>query len=1705
MPELEASFSWDGPTAEKIEVPKEETAFPSISELTSNERFQNLTDVRKAYTLGKYRNKLARHLYEVGEVINKEQLYVALERVDKTIDKHMPSGNSINAMVSSLVDRREIISEMTGLRQTMYTQKRIEDFKNFINQANLHSKMDGIPNEDIKIPHSNEIESYIKKFDEIYQGMESLRTDMEASLENDKDIQGRDAILGQGVSASTFAQAGSRMVVDMPMAAGSFMVAGPAGPAAYYSLVSSARSDRTLRLSRPEMQVAERGNRSAITGLASGSLEAIGFGFLTNGKRALEITKAFKNVAPEFARRIGGAALAEATTEFMQTYVEHFGHNVEALDDFITIMSDKDVAKEALQAGAVGGILGSGVRGGIEISMPAVEKIIQTDAYKNARKKIHEKLEKIDFSKRVREPISDLAESILKTQSIINEESKNLEELEIKRDAGQIVGEAIAEDATKRDLPTPEEGGFGIEIDGRFEKSDILSASEAREQGESSAVQESDIEGKDFIPKNNALPIEKIIRDSILQNGGIDIRKSSFFKDNLQDSDSNPLFSPKFRATKETVGLPLDEHIEVLHEITGGMIPRDINPDLIIQALNGDVKDLKALQNSQPTLEDLETMVEENPNEDFETEVDIELFDMQPSKKSQKSAIAPVSNVPEQSLASETSHTSLFDETPKEIKVDELPLSLSDLTKMSSHLIDNPTVIKKLVGRNPAINGVYKQGQGIELKAGLAAGPEIKVYPRKVAKETVIEEVMTDEDIMAQYPDLTADDIIVRDNGIGGVSAHKRDHDYAARTFAHEIGHLIDDIDAKDLDENGNLGLGKRGNLLGRLQGIKKFYEREVLTNDGQIKNKIVKAELKKLTQYWKPFDVNADKKYTRYRHSGPELYADAISVMFNKPGLLASMAPQFYKGLKTFMKNKPEVQASYDALQDARKKGDSAKNNLDDVINMMKDAGALKEMDAPEGIVSKVKGLFRTLRGEAINTRAEHINYKKQKSISDKVWNKFEDAHLDFLHSSGMASGYLAMQRNFLQEMKDSGISQAEFDAFMFLQLTANERADFFNPLGLRGKESIDTLNELNKSMGEKYNKLPELQKKFNQARKVAKDTIVKSGIFNEALTTKILENKNYVSFDVVGDEITKNFSDRGSAKIMKVVGTLKELKKSPFEKTVHQDMALMHLAYLNTAKKTLVTDLVLPKDRVEAETNSPGGLKKFRGKDQELVTYLEDGKLQGYYIDKNLAQLYDGNVRGAAIIKYSSIAMSPVKALWVKFSPAFALRNTPRDFAMGWKQLGPTFQKVPTPLRPFVQGITLAKEYIKTAPEVFKSAYLGKHSKYIVDMELSGEIHLADPGGVGLNEDYDSQAERMFAEKLGEVAKDQSIFKKALNAIPNTGKFTELWTRRAGKAVLEKHSNLSKKEITRLLRHFGSPDFLDGGYQKRLMNSIFVFSNANLMGLRQNFEVATKNPVDFMFKTALWNVLPATIAYMAIKGLLGDDAEEFYGKVDELDIPHSLIIPLGVGEDGKAKYIRIAQDHFGSMFGQMAWGILNEREDEIFEAVKSQIPFDGENVNPMLRIGFETLAMASGKSPTDHYNRQVVDKNIIGTEEGWKDFGRYQWNSVLSQQLKLDTKNDSGFSNVPFVTSLSKALYRETSNGEIQRDIRNYVEKSQERGGYIASYVSDLKNDLTEAEVKREAMKAYFKYPDKKKSNRGSFLRSFLLRYKKVKSLKR
>lgn len=120
----------------------------------------------------------------------------------------------------------------------------------------------------------------------------------------------------------------------------------------------------------------------------------------------------------------------------------------------------------------------------------------------------------------------------------------------------------------------------------------------------------------------------------------------------------------------------------------------------------------------------------------------------------------------------------------------------------------------------------------------------------------------------------------------------------AAKVLAHEIGHLVDWL-PEGVIERGTM-VSHLLKLHGEAPGIDgkrtSFMHRVMQVGGLEYKEADLKAELKKWTMAWNPFNERADDAYTKYRYSQAELYAEALSGILSDPKQFKEIAPSFYR-----------------------------------------------------------------------------------------------------------------------------------------------------------------------------------------------------------------------------------------------------------------------------------------------------------------------------------------------------------------------------------------------------------------------------------------------------------------------------------------------------------------------------------------------------------------------------------------------------------------------------------------------------------------------------------------------------------------------------------------------------------------------------------------------------------------------------------------
>lgn len=194
----------------------------------------------------------------------------------------------------------------------------------------------------------------------------------------------------------------------------------------------------------------------------------------------------------------------------------------------------------------------------------------------------------------------------------------------------------------------------------------------------------------------------------------------------------------------------------------------------------------------------------------------------------------------------------------------------------------------------------------------------------------------------------------------------------AAKTLAHEIGHLFDFLPASGFTKT----------LVHKLAPLGDF--RQVFGNDladwfmdggKKIKiskiNQLIKPELVALSKKWRGDFSPSDK----YRASGKELYADFISAILNDPMWAAKNAPYATLGFLNALEQKPEVEQAYQLLVSLVQGGSLYKALAE--ADQTKSATALERLIAKSSALMRAKktlndaarGLYRSMFGKWLPT----------------------------------------------------------------------------------------------------------------------------------------------------------------------------------------------------------------------------------------------------------------------------------------------------------------------------------------------------------------------------------------------------------------------------------------------------------------------------------------------------------------------------------------------------------------------------------------------------------------------------------------------------------------------------------------------------------------------------------------------------------------
>ena len=964
------------------------------------------------------------------------------------------------------------------------------------------------------------------------------------------------------------------------------------------------------------------------------------------------------------------------------------------------------------------------------------------------------------------------------------------------------------------------------------------------------------------------------------------------------------------------------------------------------------------------------------------------------------------------------------------------------------------------------------------------------------------------------------------------------DPEGAAKTLAHEIGHLIDWLPDKMM---------ARGNLLGRLRSLRNFTKSifggsktglfgkenidlakirndalrsvlkdkgigygdyitkksireslkdavkarytELVDATGGIRNSTVKKELQAVSEYWKPYDKEASSpSYVAYRNSAEELYADAISVLFNSPATLERMAPTFYKEFFAGLDTKPEVKAEYFELQ-ALLHGSTEElfaARKDDIRKGFQKAEAIQA-----GFAEKTK-LGMKSYWERLRQQLDDINYpilKKQAEAEARGAVIPESENVKFaLQEQSFADNenFLMVEnidRNVVKPIEKAGMTIDDLGEYLLLDRIQKDRADIANPFGFNPKNATQQMEHMKSLVGEEnFTLLQEKAQVFHDIVFKSVEEAVATGAYNkEVFETRIKPNKDsYASFQVVD-----YMQDHIPATIKGQVGTLKEVA-NPFVSTILKTVALNRLNAYQRAKNATIKLLQdqFPDEITETKSiTTDGRLRIFKvARDKGAIEVLVDGKMKSYDVDPYIAESFkrdkvgDLNVIISLIDKFNNKLFKPLVTTYnLGFAAAF---NPKRDFTRNYK------------LIPNATVLNLLQAYAKSFPSAVKysKGQLDDFTRSLVESKaINAPVndYNFDPRNdelgrilerYGLIKSTEKPLDNKAAELVRKVVLKPVV--QVLEGIRFIADTFEIASKVAG-AKVRIAGGESGKELAYNLRNFtGTPNYKVRGKQTTTTNAIFVFSNIMKEGLKADFSFATdpKTRSGYWWKTVKIDLLPKFLQFLAAAGVIGVGLKKFYDNISEYDKSNYIIIPLGTQADGKSVYMRLPHDEIGRLVSVAFWKMANMVSDggktkdlqDIFAIGAGQLP----SVTPIIDIASAWTQYLSGKNPYDAFHgRNLIDDTTWQAGGGATLNKMVQWtaNSIgLTKFATYDTSKQTGLETfmqvAPWFSSVIKISdygqqekLKEIQSDQAQKDARQTLKERD----VIDKYVQKARND--------------------------------------------
>ena len=827
----------------------------------------------------------------------------------------------------------------------------------------------------------------------------------------------------------------------------------------------------------------------------------------------------------------------------------------------------------------------------------------------------------------------------------------------------------------------------------------------------------------------------------------------------------------------------------------------------------------------------------------------------------------------------------------------------------------------------------------------------------------------------------------------------------ATKVLAHELGHLVDFLPQ---------GTMKRGGILGRILSLKSFLKQSFGDENGTIKAKEIRNELWNLSNIWRPIPDNATESFLKYRKQSTELYADAISVLFNDPDLLYEVAPKFYKAFFQYLDRKPRVKQAFFDTWELINKGEEAllserQKTIYEMFKKGEDVFQIKRNEKKENSYNFMLKLKTELvdRNQIMIDKVRKAQ-KEGKIVSDDVNPVYFLEEYNYL--SGVVKNFVETKvQPILNNLQENGISWEDFGAALMLERAINERGEMANPGGFDPKTAEKQLDYIKKGLGqEKADILMEQIKNFRDSTQKIIGKAGRAGLYKPELMEQMKANKSYATFQVID-----YLEDYIPASIKRQVGTFSDIA-NPATSTIMKMISVIRATEVNNTKRSIIDFLTTnePENVKKADTRYNGRFHepiKSKEPGEALFTMLSGGEVVGYYVDPYIADIFENNSMATnkffllPALRFVNTKIS--RPLLIQYNPGFMAFNFIRDFWRFWKNI------------PDITFVEAYKQYKSAVKPSIKRAW-GEFDPLISEMEGKKILGATYNEMVSGQEDTDKQIEYIIKKSgitQGTPVKRSKMLEttmKILEFLDNIGQTIETLPKVAGYTYMKDTNIFSEREAASFIRtSVGSPDFFRKGAGYAWTNEVFLFSNAIKEAIRADVNIM-KNPktrTGYWTKTASTTFAPKLIMIAAAVGLLGEPLKELFKNISEYDKTNYICVPFGIDKNGKTMYLRIPQDETSRFLGGLLWKGVTASNNEtgamtdlaqLFSYTGGQLP----SISPVLDTAVATGQFLAGKNPYDFFRgRSIVpDREFeAGGMEAFKPFALWAMQNMGANVL--------------------------------------------------------------------------------------------------------